>query len=82
MKLLLTIGTIIGVLGITGCGKDEQEYKYQYSYNGCDTGEHKFDSVDGLCASLQSDSANRGCAESIREQSFKSQCPGTFVRRD
>ena len=60
--------------------KKKDEYKYNLSYNGCSTGEHKFSSKDAMCDALQNNSLNNYCARDLREQHFRGQCPGkTFT---
>lgn len=55
---------------------------YKFYQNGCSTRYHEFwgntDAAvrDQLCATLQSEWANRGCARDIRNAYFLNMCPG------
>lgn len=54
-------------------GKDES-YTYQYSFNGCSTGKHSFDSKKKYCDGLLDDDLNNYCALETRESSYKLKC--------
>ena len=58
---------------ITACGSS-QDYTYQYNDKGCETGKHEFDSKESYCSGLKSEEINHGCASSMREASYKSNC--------
>jgi hypothetical protein len=60
-----------------GCGSSDSK-KYQFSFNGCDTGEHAFDSTEAYCAGLKSNSLNNGCAEALRKDAYERDCGQTF----
>jgi hypothetical protein len=58
----------------SACGhKDDQEFKYQYTVNNCDTGEHKADSKAQYCSMLKDDGLNNGCAGDMRKQAASDQ---------
>jgi len=50
------------------------EMTYQYSYNGCDTGEQKFCSIQAYCSGLKNESLNKGCAKQQRLEAFNAVC--------
>ena len=64
---------------VTESGSEIKE-RYQFIYNGCDTGEHVFSSSSAsetrrkLCDALQDDSLNRFCASSMRYQHYRNYC--------
>lgn len=59
--------------------RESQLYVYSFEYNGCKTGEHQFNSIEALCAGLQDEALNKGCAQGMREDEFNfKSCPGTF----
>ncbi len=49
---------------------------YEFTENGCATGKQSFSSNGEMCAALQNDALNKGCAPNLRERYFKAQCPG------
>ena len=51
------------------------KYSYQFSDNGCDTGEHVFSSKADFCAALTDEALNQGCAPALRLQHFQQACP-------
>jgi hypothetical protein len=62
----------------TGGGKSTK-VSYDFTEGTCNTGRHEFDSMEAMCAALQSSSINNnGCAPNLREAKFKESCPGTF----
>jgi hypothetical protein len=71
----------------TACSIKKEEVKdsYDLTENSCPTGKHEFSGESSedvqrqLCAALQSDSANNGCAAYSRAQYFKEKCPGVFA---
>ena len=67
---LMLLGTF---LIVSGCGSSE-DYTYQYNENGCETGKHEFDSKESYCNGLKNEDINHGCASSIREKTYKSNC--------
>ena len=76
-------GTKIGGGGGDISSKSES-VNYSYEENGCNTGEHKFDSKDAYCKGLQSASLNtdqygRVCAYNLRKTSYERDCGGTFT---
>jgi hypothetical protein len=88
MKLLASMGFLL-LFGSLGCSKEVASYDYEFMENGvdggvdggtagCDTGNQTFPSLVEMCAGLQSDSLNHGCALSSRENFFGEKCTGTF----
>lgn len=78
---------LIGALALlaTACGDDfdDEEYydenislSYNFDENGCRTGKHAFDSRQAYCAALSNDGLNRGCANTLRYQTFRQNCRG------
>jgi hypothetical protein len=74
MKLVICLGLVATVLMASGCGVDEEKFTYQYNVNGCDTGEHSFESKDAYCSALKDDALNKGCAARMRQSRFQSEC--------
>lgn len=73
------VALLFVVLAVAGCSKED--LAYEYSVNGCSTGRQEFDSKEAMCAGLQSDSRNKGCALSERQDKFKQDgCSGSFTR--
>ena len=70
---------IAAILALTtvGCGSGDNK-KYQFVLNGCDTGEHSFDSVAAYCTGLKSNTTNNGCAESMRKDAYERDCGQAF----
>lgn len=57
-----------------------EDYSYQLSLNGCDTGKHSFSSQGELCDGLRNQKLNNSCAESMRANEYKNRgCPGDFT---
>jgi hypothetical protein len=56
--------------------------KYQLELNGCNTGEHAFNSSSQedlkrqICESLKNDATNNYCASSMRYDLFQAKCQG------
>jgi len=77
MKLLLSL---LVLLSLTACQVDVKEEnddrKYSFSENGCETGEVKYGSDQEYCDALKDDARNKFCARSIRYERFKQDCPG------
>lgn len=85
MKASLPVLTVfVGLVGVVSCGishssndssgSDKSSLSYQYSYNGCETGEHTFGSEKELCDGLVNESLNKGCATQIRYPEYKRRC--------
>lgn len=55
---------------------ESQSIKYNLSYNGCSTGNQEFSSIEDMCNGLKNDSRNNYCAQKLRYEKFKSECPG------
>lgn len=76
--------TLCALTLISACGKSSNEssdqttesttMKYQYIVNGCDTGEHVFNSKKAYCDGLKNDKLNNGCAESSRRDTYRDEC--------
>ena len=74
-------GLMLVSFNLVACGSvDLKDYSYDYTVNGCATGNHHFSSVEELCKGLQDDKLNNDCAYGFREQKFKqSGCSGEFT---
>lgn len=57
-----------------------QSLSYDFTENNCPTGKQAFSSHEALCAGLQDESLNKGCASTLREEYFKTQCPGQVFK--
>lgn len=71
-------------VGKVGGGGDRTEDSYDYTFNGCPTGRQSFSGTaeevrKNLCAALQDETRNKGCAQGMRKKHFASKCPGTFT---
>ena len=77
-RILLAAATcLLGTaLGCGNNGLNSESTSYQLSYNGCDTGEHSFDSVEKYCDGLRDEQLNHGCAIKSRKQLFNQNCSG------
>jgi hypothetical protein len=80
MKMKMRKWALLGMIGFglaaANCGSS---YSYQYTVNGCDTGQHSFGSLEAMCHGLQDNGLNNGCALSDRQSYFSSKgCSGTF----
>lgn len=62
---------------LSACGKKE-DFKYQYTVNGCDTGEHKAESKEEFCSLLKNDEINNYCAYNVRKENFQTQGCGNW----
>lgn len=72
---------LAGLPLLVSCGKEEETvstFQYQYTLNGCDTGQHKADSKEQHCQQLKDDSLNRFCAASLRKEAFESKGCGNW----
>ena len=75
------------IVAVVACEKKEnkkseihtENYSYQFKYNQCDTEKHEFTSMNELCVALQDEELNQGCAQNLRANHFKENCPGTFT---
>jgi hypothetical protein len=72
----------VTLLVVAGCGSSGKvSYNYQFTNNGCDTGEQVFTSLAAMCTALQSDAVNGSCALAARQAFFMTEkCPGTFLQ--
>jgi hypothetical protein len=48
--------------------------KYRYNVEGCDTGEHVFNSLAERCQMLADETLNHGCAQKIRLSTYQRSC--------
>lgn len=75
LKLLLALALIPAV---TSChkkdSKSSESIGYNYSFNGCETGDQKFSSKQDLCNGLLDEQRNKGCAQEMRYEQYKSNC--------
>lgn len=59
-----------------GSKKKDESYGYDFTVNGCNTGNHRFNSVSELCAGLSNDALNNFCAGGPRYDMAKAHgCP-------
>lgn len=56
--------------------KDVQDYSYNFTVNGCTTGDQAFSSLDSMCEGLKNDSLNNYCAYDLRRSKFDTDCFG------
>ncbi len=52
-----------------------QSFSYDYTENGCPTGNQTFRSREEMCDGLKSDTRNNYCAQTLRYQRFQEDCP-------
>ena len=65
-----------------GCGfslgkesnSSAEKWSYQFTENGCDTGQHEYNKKEDYCLALRDEGANRGCAPSMRGEASKKDC--------
>ena len=86
----LSVLSLCVAVAAGGCSKNKEDgssstesktesLTYEYELNGCKTGSHTFSSKAEFCKGLQDQKLNKGCALSLREQTFKSdRCDGEF----
>src|SRR4051812_25912080 len=60
-----------------GCGSGNQK-NYEFTFNGCDTGQHSFESNTAYCEGLRSDALNHGCAYDLRKDAYLNECGSAF----
>lgn len=83
----LTLSVMFILLGAAlGCqpggGSRAVSDSYEYEVNGCNTGKHSFSGSTSdevtrqLCAALQDDERNKGCALELRIEAFRQKCVG------
>jgi hypothetical protein len=63
---------------VPGSSSSSSSYSYEFSVNGCSTGNHTFDSQYGYCEGLKSTMLNNNCAYATRKITYESNCEGTF----
>jgi len=68
------IFTTIQSCGDLNLNKNSYSYSYQFNSNGCDTGQHNFNSRQEMCNTLKDNSANSNCAYNERYAKFQSDC--------
>ena len=54
--------------------KKKESYSYDYTENGCNTGNHAFSELVQYCKALQDDNLNNGCASSMRQRAYTNEC--------
>ena len=73
------------LLLMTACGDEaeltEEEknqvvepFAYSFKINGCETGEHSFNTLSEMCEALADDDLNNSCAENFRCHKFLNSC--------
>lgn len=62
--------------GGSGGGNKTESFSYDLTYNDCKTEKHTFSSKQEMCDGLKDESLNKGCAQQLREDYFKLNCPG------
>jgi hypothetical protein len=79
-KMKWVVSAVIIGLAVMGCSKSEKKesISYDFTENGCPTGNKTFSSVAEMCKGLQDDELNNHCAEASREAHFKQNCSGSF----
>jgi hypothetical protein len=73
---------ILSVFVLFACGaKEEKSEKKSYNFttNGCSTGEHSYSSAEELCKALQDEKVNNGCSYEMRKKMFQENCSGEFT---
>jgi hypothetical protein len=78
---LKNITVLLATCLIIACQKTEdqtskQSLSYDLTQNGCATGAHNFSARDAYCNALKNDSLNNYCANMLRYELFKTECPG------
>lgn len=75
LKFCVVLTALVCASLLSACGSSEdEEFKYQLTENGCDTGEKTFSDLESYCAALKNDAANNGCAKSLRRNVYQSNC--------
>ncbi len=88
VRIYFVLFIISSLTLLSSCQKDAdnitsdrtESRSYEFTENGCATGKQSFASKDELCAALQNETLNKGCALSLRERYFKGQCPGQVFK--
>ncbi|MBC7740877.1 MAG: hypothetical protein H7061_01685 [Bdellovibrionaceae bacterium] len=78
MKNLLLPALLLFTVAISGCipkSEKKTEVSYSLEENGCSTETHTFSSQDAMCDGLRDDALNKHCAQSLRYDKFKNECP-------
>ena len=83
-KIVLFSQLMLAAFALASCNKsltdtlvknyNVQKYSYQFTENGCTTGEKSFSSLSEMCTNLKSDSNNNFCAYGLRKSKFESDC--------
>lgn len=79
MKRLIFAGL---TFTLTACGlsvdhkdeKKDENYSYEFEENGCKTGKQEFSSKADYCSGLKNDGLNNGCAASLRQKAYETDC--------
>ncbi len=79
-KINSVLAAVVMAFALLGCEAEEENLSYEFSYNGCNTGKHEFDSKDAFCVGLKDYRANNnGCAYDLRKQAYEEKgCAGEF----
>ncbi len=77
MKKLILLCLAAAAISFVSCGKKE-DFKYQLSQNGCDTGEHSAESKDEMCGQLKNSDLNNGCASQLRKEKYEGDGCGSW----
>ncbi len=76
-SLLITSCTLPeAVNGLVTSQSANSKLTYNFSENGCQTGEHTFYSEQQMCDGLKSDVLNNYCALRLRQIKFQADCQG------
>jgi len=75
LSLILLLNFFVASCG--GLGGDSSSMSYSFSFNGCETGEHQFKSLEQYCTGLQDEQLNKGCAVQSRKETYSEKCPST-----
>lgn len=57
-----------------GGGGNSQDYKYNFTCNGCATGEQHFTDKGAYCGALLDEGRNNSCCRRLREDEYKTNC--------
>ena len=73
MRVILTL-LVASAFVACSVEREEKNYKYQYNYNGCDTGKQEFSSKGAYCSAPLNDRLNNGCARETRQEVYRQEC--------
>ena len=74
MKNILLVMSLVFTLVACSNSSSDESYSYEYTLNGCPTGQQTFSSLKDMCAGLADDERNNFCADTLRCQRFQSDC--------